>query len=164
MSTVNMKDKFSDSGLKLFEKALIGNTFGVYQIATVKFAVNHATQTSVVKVNIVHIADDFDLEVVHNLYNKTIKPNNTSSVLSFTASRNMKKSPLIGFDPYSTLQYTLANPVAIEEHFSPTGGGCYRRDSFKQSRCDLLHQGVYYDRDAPCGIVATVLSPSAIKG
>jgi hypothetical protein len=46
-------------------------------------------------------------------------------------------------------------------YFSPAGGGGYWRGLVSKGAA-LLHQRVYYDRDAPCE--TEVLLPSAISG
>lgn len=145
-----MKDQFNNSFLKRQELATVLGSVRVCDKETdVWFPIN-LTDTLLVERYVPSLFFNLYLEVLHRRYTDEKAPSDLRARAvgggNYRGSMFEKRCPLRGL----TLLF----------YFSPAGGGGYWRGLSKGAA--LLHQGVYYDRDAPCETV--VLSLSAING
>lgn len=145
-----MKDQFDNCFFECQELTTVFDTIRIRNKETdVWFPINLA-DTLLIKVDVIGLFFNLYLKVLHRRYTDEKAPSDLRARAvgggNYRGSMFEKRCPLRGL----TLLF----------YFSPAGGGGYWRGLSKGAA--LLHQGVYYDRDAPCETV--VLSLSAING
>lgn len=116
MSTVDMKYEFGDSDLKSFEEAGIIRVHGANQEATLVDIVRNPATERLVEIDMVHVIDDLNLKVAHNLPMMT-KTYYTSSIRSLNDYSNMKKCPSLCF-PKTVLCSTATKGLIAASKFT----------------------------------------------
>lgn len=104
MTTVSVKDKFCDSGFKIFEEPRVVCIFGGYKIPTVVFTVRDPPKVLLVKIDVVYTINNVDLKIIHNLLMLAKTYYSSSYTITSSISQDVK-SALQVFPKNSLVQY-----------------------------------------------------------